>query len=225
MRRAWLLVTIALAGCGGAEKPATDPPAAGTSREQATAAVRGYLNALAEADGPRACGHLTITAQDDLSSMANAPSCEDAVNALGDLLDDQSRRAMHSAKITVATVEGTKATAKLTSDTTAVPRSVPLEKADGEWKIAGFEGNLHTRDPQQAQCIAGGMDAFDKGTVPKFWAREGRKDYRDYIVAVCRRAKAAGLLDEDLATAKRKLPAIARKVIRDMVRRGQIKAP
>jgi hypothetical protein len=225
MGRPWLLVAIVLAGCGGAEKPATDPPAVGTPREQAAAAVHGYLKALADGDGPRACGHLTITAQDDLSSMANAPSCEDAVGAMDDLLDDQSRRQMRSAKITVGAIKGTKASARVENDNLAVPRSVPLEQDDGEWKIAGFEGDLHTRDPQLAQCIAGGMDAFDKGTVPKFWAREGRSDYRDYMVAVCRRAQTAGLLDEDLATAKRKLPPIARKVVHDMVRRGQIKAP
>jgi hypothetical protein len=227
MRRAWLVGGVLLAGCGGSEKPATDQPATGTAREQIAAVVHGYLDALAEADGPRACGHLTLVAQDDLTSMTNAPTCEDAVGAMDDVLDDRSRRQLRSAKVTVGAVKGTQASARLASDTLAMPRSIPLEQDDGQWKIAGFEGDVHPPNPQQAQCIAGGMNAFDTGTVPKFWAREGRSDYRDYIVDVCRRAEAAGLMDEDpdSASLRRKLTPIARKVIREMVRRGQIKAP
>lgn len=126
------------------------------------------MPAPGRADGPGACRHLTLVAQDDLTSASNVPSCEEAVKALDRALDDQARKRLRAAKVTVGQVQGATAAVKLAGGDLPVARSIPLKQDAGEWKIAGFEGDVHYRSPEDAQCIAGGLNAYDRGTAPKF---------------------------------------------------------
>jgi hypothetical protein len=223
MKRAWPVALVVLAGCGGSGERAADPPAAASARQQVAAAVHGYLNGLADADGKQACAHLTRAAQADLTAATTAPTCEVAVGAFGKQIGDDARRRLRAARVTVGAVHATTATARLAGRNLPFPRAIPLRRDAGEWKIAGFEGDVHFTSPEDAQCISGGMNTFDRGTAPKYWFHEGRKDFRAYIVEVCRRAVRRGILDDP--DAKRKIVPIARQVIREMVRRGQIKSP
>jgi hypothetical protein len=75
----------------------------------------------------------------------------------------------------------------------------------------------------EAACVEGGIGAFDRGEVDAFWKREGRVDYRAYIVGTCRGADRRGLLDR--SGSKPQIARIAGQVILRMVRSGQIRDP
>lgn len=207
-----------LAGCGG--HPGLPPPT-GSDRDQIAQTVRGYLKALADSDASTACEELTATAQQDLATMGGSGSCETGAASLSTQVQDSDRRSLRSAKVFDQRIHGARATAKVTGKGTP-PRSLPLEKEDGRWKIAGFEGNVHFTTQAEAACVTGAMQAYDAHKSPRFWYREGRKDFRDYTVAVCTRADKRGLLTQHTTAAQ--LAPIARQVIREMQRRGQIGA-
>jgi hypothetical protein len=75
----------------------------------------------------------------------------------------------------------------------------------------------------EAGCVAGGLDQFDKGGGDPFWQEEGRADFRDFIVAVCRKADAKDLLNGEPPGTE--LRDIAGQVMLRMVDRGQIRDP
>jgi hypothetical protein len=86
----------------------------------------------------------------------------------------------------------------------------------------GSGGGYRTR--AEGECIIGGMDEFDDGGGHAFWRREGRADFRDFIVETCRRADRQGILTEDGGEAEqRAFNRIAGRVIVEMAERGQIR--
>jgi hypothetical protein len=221
--RACVVGAALLAGCGGgsggSEHPLPRPT--GSDRDQIAQTVRGYLKALADSDASIACQELTVIAQQDLATMAGGgQSCEDGAAALSRQVRDSDRRGLRAAKVFDERIHGAKATAKVTGNGSS-PRQLPLAKEGGRWKIAGFEGNVHFTSQAEAACIAGALQAYDDHKSPKFWYREGRNDFRDYIVAVCRRAAERNLLKQNVTRAQ--LAPIAREVMREMRRRGQIR--
>jgi hypothetical protein len=218
--RACLLGAAVLAGCGGgsASRPA------GSDRDQIAQTVHAYLRALADSDASGACGELTALAQRDLATMAGRGSCEDGARAVSRAVGDSDRRGLRSAKVFGQRIQGAKATAKVTGEHNA-PRQLPLVKQGGRWKIAGFEGDLHFRSRADAACISGGLHNYDAHKVPRFWYREGRDDFRDYIVTVCRRAERRGLTSGPGKADRAQVLALARQVIREMTRSGQIHPP
>jgi hypothetical protein len=214
-------VVLLSAGCGGGGASGGRPP---SDRAAIAQTVRGYLSAVADSDASAVCDRLTATAQHDLATMGGAGSCEDGATAITKPLKDGDRRSLRSARVFDERIHGARATAKVTGEGTA-PRQLPLEKDGGRWKIAGFEGGVHFTSQGEAACITGGLQNYDAHKVPRFWYREGRGDFRDYIVAVCRRAEQRGLISGPGAADRAKILAIARQVIRDMARSGQISAP
>ena len=75
----------------------------------------------------------------------------------------------------------------------------------------------------EAECVAGGLNQFDKGGGDAFWQTEGRADFREFIVATCKEADAKGLLNGEKPGPE--LQKIAGEVILRMVERGQIRDP
>jgi hypothetical protein len=75
----------------------------------------------------------------------------------------------------------------------------------------------------EADCVAGGMNQFDKGGGDPFWQKEGRADFRDFIVATCGKADAKDLLNGDEPGVE--LQRIAGEVMMRMIERGQIRDP
>ena len=180
------------------------------------------MEAFAEGDGQAACDRLTASAQHNLATGSGASSCEDGVAKLARSLDDSARDKLKNVRVSEANIIGAKATVKLASGQTQPPAAVPLEKADGEWRLAGFPSGVNFGSQAEAECISGGMQGFDAGSVAPFWRKEGRSDFRDYIVAICRRADQRGVLESQDKAA---LEKIARSVLLEMDKRHQIRLP
>jgi hypothetical protein len=98
-----------------------------------------------------------------------------------------------------------------------------LAGCGGEDAPAPAGGDGASGSKAEAECVAGGLDQFDEGGGDPFWQREGRADFRDFIVATCRKADAKGLLNG--AEPGPELQEIAGEVILSMVQRGQIRDP
>ena len=204
----------ALAGCGDSGSE----PSTSSDREQIEAAMTSYLDAVADGDGDKACGHLAAGAQKDLATLAGGSSCPDAVEQMSEALDGKSREQLRSGRIDRVVIDGTTAKATVASGDT-----IPLEKSGDAWKVTEFASGGGYSNTQQAQCVTGGMDQFDEGGGDPFWQREGREDFHDYIVEVCRRADRRGLLDG--SRPGEALKRVAGNVILEMVDRGQIRDP
>jgi hypothetical protein len=219
MWRSWLVAALVLAGCGGGGH-ASPPPPHGSDRDQIAQTVHEYLNALADKDAASACDALSVTAQQDITTMNGGGSCEDAASALIKQVRDADRHSLRSAKVFDERIHGARATAKVTGETSAA-RDMPLEKQDGRWKIAGFEDNVHFTSQAEAVCITGALQTYDGHRADKFWYREGRNVFRDYAVDLCSRADKRGLLNRH--TTQAQLIPLARQVIREMRQRGEIR--
>ena len=124
-----MLVLVALAaGCGNG---------GGDDIEQARQAVRDYLTGIAEGDGDRACGRMSEAAQEQLADRvaeedpeSGIDSCEEAVERLGDQLDDEDLAPLRDPQIDV-TLNRDKATASVGDG----PSDVTVIKVRGEWLI------------------------------------------------------------------------------------------
>jgi hypothetical protein len=207
-----------LAGCGESD----ESPGGGSEREQIEAVVVDYMHALADGDGEQACARLTSAAQKSLAAGTGAESCAAGVEQLAGSLDSDARTLLGSVEVTVNDITGSKATVKVAAGEAQPPGPVPLEKADGEWRITAFASGVNFSSQDEAECVAGGMSAFDDGEGDGFWRKEGRSDFRDYIVEVCRRADRRGAFKSN---DRDEFDAIAREVILEMVKRGQIRDP
>jgi hypothetical protein len=82
--RLWpVAAVVALAGCGGTEKPAAAPkatPTAATQKQQAADVALRYIRAIAKHDWAGACATRTQAEQDDMARTAG--SCEKGFKAI-----------------------------------------------------------------------------------------------------------------------------------------------
>jgi hypothetical protein len=93
-----LAVALALAGCGGGDRPRATPA------DGVRAAVRAYLGALAAHDWPRACRLMTPAARRELADAAGAP-CARALEAAGAEAADElasARREVAGANVRIS---------------------------------------------------------------------------------------------------------------------------
>jgi hypothetical protein len=217
MARRWLVWgLVLLAGCGSDEELR-----AGSDREQVEAAATGYMEAFADGDGDEACRYLTERTQQDAATIADARSCPDAIEKFHELLDDQQREKLRDLRVGRIRIDGTHAKV-----TFAGADTITFENVEGGWKVAAFAAGGGYRTRAEGECIIGGMREFDDGGAHAFWRREGRADFRDFLVETCRRADRQGIPVEAGGEAvQRTFNRIAGRVIAEMVRRGQIAEP
>jgi hypothetical protein len=213
----WWLVSavVLLAGCGS-----DDEPRPVSDREQIEAAATGYLEGFADGDGEEACRHLSERAQRDVGTIAEAGTCIEAIEKFHQALDDEQREALRDVRIARIRIDGARAKVAMAGGDT-----VPFEKGAGGWKVMEFASGGGYRTRAEGECIIGGMDEFDDGGGDPNWHREGRADFRDFIVEFCRRADRRGVLREDGPLDRRALERIARRVMAEMGERGQIRYP
>jgi hypothetical protein len=147
-----------------------------------------------------------------------ADTCEEAIEQYKDALPDEARDKMRNARVSKVTIDGTTAQVTIADGNTET-----VEKSDGEWRVALFTAEVEFRSKAEGECITGGMQQFEAGGGAPFWQTEGRADFRDFIVATCRRADAKGLLEG--AEPGPEFEKIAGRVILRMVRSGQIRDP
>jgi hypothetical protein len=220
MRRyvGWAIAVVALAGCGGSDDP---PEPTGSDREQVETVVMRYLEGLLDGDGDAACDQLTPAAQDQFATISGSDSCTDGVEKFGQLVEDDLGGG--DPRVVNVTIRGAKAEARVAAGDKPTQTPALLEKAEGTWRISGFPPGVDFRSRAEAECILGGMGEFDRGESDQFWQREGREDFRDYIVGVCRGADRQGLLDE--SGNEPEIQRIAGQVVLRMIRSGQIRDP
>jgi hypothetical protein len=217
MVRWWLASgLVLLAGCGS-----DDEPRAGSDREQLEAAASGYLEAFAGGDGEQACSHVAQRGQQDIATLADERSCPDAIERLHGVLNDRQRDDLRNARVAHVRIDGARAKVTIAGGDT-----ITFEKVDGRWKVAAFASGGGYRTRAEGECIVGGMQEFDDGGGQAFWHREGRADFRDFMVQTCRRADRQGVLARGSGEAiQRGVSQIARRVIAQMIERGQIREP
>jgi predicted NodU family carbamoyl transferase len=130
------LISLALvvAGCGGGNK--------GSDEDQVRSAVTGYAHAFGNGDGEKACSKLTKGAQaafvTRVSALVGTRNCAEAIDKLHAAAGATVTAPFRDAKVTAVTVKGDAATATLTAGSGT--RTVPLQKQDGDWKIARVPG-------------------------------------------------------------------------------------
>jgi hypothetical protein len=183
--------------------------------------MTGYLDAFADGDGEEACRHVAEQAQRDAATIADARSCPEAIEKLGEALNDEQRDKLRDSRVARIRIDGARAEVTIAGGDT-----IPFEKVDGGWKAVAFGSGGGYRTRAEGECIIGGMNEFDDGAAHAFWRREGRADFRDFIVEMCRRADRQGVLTEDGGEAEqRAIKRIAGRVIMEMAKRGQIREP
>ena len=123
-----LVLVAPAAGCGNS---------GGDDIEQARDAVRDYITGIAEGDGDRSCGRMSDAAQAKLADrvaqedpQSGIDTCEEAVERLGQQLDDEDLAPLRDPRIDV-TLNRDKATASVADG----PSDVTVIKVDGEWLI------------------------------------------------------------------------------------------
>lgn len=130
-----LAAAIALAGCGGDDKPADDQTAA---RD----AVTSFTKAFAAGDGDKACSLLTAAAQTAFVNRAKvatgATKCPEVMQRVAQLAGESVTGPL--SKATVGDVKVTGNTATTTLSASGHSTLVTLSKEDGEWKLNGVPG-------------------------------------------------------------------------------------
>lgn len=138
-----LVVFSVLAGCGGGK----------STEDEVKDVVTGFFDDVADGDGAEACAKLTAAAVDQLNRAAfllQAPgSCREAVEAVNRQLSGDDKKALRSAEVNAAQVNGNRATVadadislELSGQSTLFRNSDPapltLEKVGDDWKITSL---------------------------------------------------------------------------------------
>jgi hypothetical protein len=221
VRRAWALLIVGLAGCGGSSAP---PPPAG----QARATVQRYLLAFARGDAPAMCRELSPDARKDIAARAHAGSCEEAGREVVEQIDPVFRRDMAQTLIAEPRVRGGTGSVAVTGSGTYVSKptttTVPLVARDGRWMIRALPDPPVRPDPV-TNCVLAGLKKFDDGGIEAFWRRQGRDALAAYMGRYCKRAGAAGLLRKARLSAadNKAIDHIAAVVVREMISAGELK--
>jgi hypothetical protein len=186
----------------------------------------GYLSALAAGDGDAACGYLTGEVQRQLAErVPGAGSCLTAISKVGGALPDGAANSLRETKVSEQHVVGSTARVELSGDDRYVAPGgtdpVRLRKTSKGWKIAALplKGTAAGEASEQRTCMAGGLDQFDNGTVNRFWQREGRRDFHEYMRRTCRLVASKDITDRS------KAEAAAREVLAEMIREGTVRNP
>jgi hypothetical protein len=121
------LAVLALAGCGGSDRPRAAP------EDGVRASVRAYLGALQAGDWARACRLMTAAARRDLEDAAGAP-CGRALSAGAALAPDEIATAAREVPGADVRISGDAATVGPLAD---APQPLRLRRVGGRWLIAG----------------------------------------------------------------------------------------
>lgn len=217
---ACLVAALAVGACGGSSEPA---PA--DDREQIEETVSAYFAALVDGDVEKACGQVTEAVQRNIATARGQDSCERALEGVDRAIesDPAGEERMRAMRVADVEIDGATASVRVAFGESDAPAPIPMEKTGDGWRIAGLINDVDYRSQAEAECVQGGMQSFAVGEADPFWKREGREDFRDYIVQTCRRAYDQGVLDEPGNEAE--LQRIAGRVLLRMVRSGQVRDP
>jgi hypothetical protein len=208
--------------CGGESSPGSEEAEANSPEE----VTLGYLSALAAGDGDAACSYLTDEVQRQVvERWPAAESCQMALSKVGDALPDGAAKVLRETKVSEPHVVGPTARVELSGDdryeAPGGTDPVRLRKTSEGWKIAALplKGTAAGEASEQRTCVAGGLDQFDNGTVNRFWQREGRADFHEYMRRTCRLVVSKDITDRS------KVEAAAREVLAEMIREGTVRSP
>jgi hypothetical protein len=121
-------LALAVAGCGKSDE------------DKARDAVRGYFDAVADGDGPEACGHLASEARKGLeagaaSAGAGPGGCGRTLDRLLDAPNARRiRRSFDEVEVGGAKLKGDTGTVTIRGAAGEVP--LPVRKEDGGWRVA-----------------------------------------------------------------------------------------
>jgi hypothetical protein len=128
-------MSISLSACGASDE------------EQIEMTVKRFNRAAAEGDGQEACDQLTSAAR----TPAGGLQCESAIDQLGKLGGEQTKRRLAAVEVRNVKVDGDRATAEAQIPT-QTPATLQLEKvsrrvfkwkrSDGDWKIASLGSGI-----------------------------------------------------------------------------------
>ena len=120
---------LLISGCGGGG----DSDARTSSAAGPAAQVRSYLAAFARGDGKAACALLTPEARNGVPSLSDdltSPDCEGAIAELS-----RTSERLRAPRVSVS-VDGDRATARITNRRPPYQSQVLLRKEDDGWRIA-----------------------------------------------------------------------------------------
>jgi hypothetical protein len=124
---ALVLAAVALAGCGGGDRPRATPA------DGVRAAANAYLGALATRDWDRACGLMTPAARRDLADAAGA-ACPRALAAGGAEAAEELASARREIPGADVRVHGT---AAAIGPLGTAQQPLRLQRVGGRWLVAG----------------------------------------------------------------------------------------
>lgn len=132
-----LTALLAVAGCGGSDKPKSD-------EDQIKAALNSYYKAFTDGDGKAACALLAKETRAAFEKLARGRDCAKSFEEALDRPDYKDfEKKFKGVKVSGVKVEGTNAIAsvsfpgvKAADGKSTVSVSVPLVEEGGKWKIA-----------------------------------------------------------------------------------------
>jgi hypothetical protein len=132
-----ILVVLILSSCGVAAI------GCGGSGDDPEAVVKDFLSAIAEGDGDKACDQLTGDARREFLAGVGKENCDDAAELVSGALSDDEKDKLKDAKLSSKSSDDGGDTLDPGDDADAIVHveggeDVPLEKVDGDYKIAGF---------------------------------------------------------------------------------------
>lgn len=130
-------LALGVAACGGSDD---DSSSGGSDREQARATVENLYAALRAGDAEKVCEQMNEAAQKQIEQGGQAAKGDSCAESFQKFLDSAEKggglELALRAKIESIKVTGDTAVAKVSFGGKGRTGEIPLEKVDGEWKLA-----------------------------------------------------------------------------------------
>jgi hypothetical protein len=213
-----ILLALLLGGCG------EDSADGGGSRPQDEADVRRlvdrYFDALASGETSTACDMLGKEPRDRLAQLRGG-TCADQLRTAFAEIPEELLAELGDARIATLKVDGDEAEVRMRRtrfSAVGADNPVRLTRTEGGWLITELPKG--GRPSPEAQCLQGGVEAYEAGDAGRVWKGQGRAVFIEYMKRLCVRIVDEGLEEKPDDP---RVGRLAEEVVAEMDQEGLIK--